>query len=156
MDMATKGEIRDYVDEYAALAVEEEGIKTRIDWLKGQFEQLALGQLKDTKLMKKLKGAYAKDKATLMNVTGMGEEEASDAAYLIAEVVDWERLVQILNAAEWSGTVQEAVVSIKAATPRWSAPSPGLTFAAGHKLIEALKKYVANAKRKGGGTQWMN
>lgn len=202
--MLTKQEVRDYVDEYAALAVEAEGIKKRMEYLKGVFEQLALDKLKDTKLqstefwgaansrvtvttsatvklmsatvlrkvlgdvaadfiktktteeltepckrllasvvqgeylkntslatavmgitqdekqlatlMKKLKGSYAKDKATLMSVVGLDEQTASDAAYIIAEVVNWERLLKVLQAAGWAGTTQEAIETIKAAT----------------------------------------
>ena len=43
--------VRRYVDEYAALALEADRIKQRMDWLKGQFETLATGALKDTKLL---------------------------------------------------------------------------------------------------------
>ena len=40
-----------YVDEYAALALEADRIKQRMDWLKGQFETMATAALKDTKLL---------------------------------------------------------------------------------------------------------
>lgn len=34
-------QVRRYVDEYAALALEADRIKQRMDWLKGQFETMA-------------------------------------------------------------------------------------------------------------------
>ena len=44
-------QVRRYVDEYAALALEADRIKQRMDWLKGQFETMATVALKDTKLL---------------------------------------------------------------------------------------------------------
>lgn len=41
-------QIRAYVDEYAALALEAGRIKDRMDWLKGYFETMATDDLKDT------------------------------------------------------------------------------------------------------------
>ena len=56
VEMKTKMEeradqVRRYVDEYAALTLEADRIKQRMEWLKGQFETLATGALKDTKLL---------------------------------------------------------------------------------------------------------
>ena len=191
-----------YVDEYAALALEADRIKQRMDWLKGQFETMATAALKDTKLLsisywgsqnsrvtvtntatvkpisltmvkkvlgevagdfvksetvdkmtesckrllamvcqgnftmgsleetiraitsdakiqatlrKKLKGRYEKDKALLEKVAGLPEQEASDWAVLAAEVINWEWLAQVLEAAGWEGTTQEAIDIIRAA-----------------------------------------
>ena len=189
-------QVRRYVDEYAALALEADRIKQRMDWLKGQFETMATVALKDTKLLsisywgsqnsrvtvtntatvkpisltmvkkvlgevagdfvksetvdkmtepckrllamvcqgnftmgsleetiraitsdakiqatlrKKLKGRYEKDKALLEKVA------ASDWAFLAAEVINWEWLAQVLEAAGWEGTTQEAIDIIRAA-----------------------------------------
>lgn len=66
-------------------------------------------------LRKKLKGRYEKDKATLMKVAGLPEQEASDWAYLAAEVINWEWLAQVLQAAKWEGSPQEAIDTIRAA-----------------------------------------
>ena len=44
-------QVKKYVDEYAALSLEAERIKGRMDWLKGYFETLATDALKDTKLL---------------------------------------------------------------------------------------------------------
>ena len=173
-----------YVDEYAALALEADRIKQRMDWLKGQFETMAtaaltvtntatvkpisltmvkkvlgevagdfvksetvdkmtepckrllamvcqgnftMGSLEDTiraitgdakiqaTLRKKLKGRYEKDKALLEKVAGLPEQEASDWAFLAAEVINWEWLAQVLEAAGWEGTTQEAIDIIRAA-----------------------------------------
>lgn len=195
-------QVKRYVDEYAALSLEAERIKGRMDWLKGYFETLAIADLKDTKLLtaaywgsqnsrvtvtnastvkpvsltmvkkllgeisgdfiktevtdtmtapckkllamaaqgnytegslenvieqisadpkiqatlrKKLKGRWDKDKAMLMKVAGLPEQEASDWAYLAAEVINWEWLTQVLKAASWEGSPQEAINIIRAA-----------------------------------------
>lgn len=195
-------QVRRYVDEYAALALEADRIKQRMDWLKGQFETMATAALKDTKLLsisywgsqnsrvtvtntatvkpisltmvkkvlgevagdfvksetvdkmtepckrllamvcqgnftmgsleetiraitsdakiqatlrKKLKGRYEKDKALLEKVAELPEQEASDWAFLAAEVINWEWLAQVLEAAGWEGTTQEAIDIIRAA-----------------------------------------
>lgn len=195
-------QVRAYVDEFAALSLEAERIKNRMDWLKGYFETLATDDLKDTKLLtasywgsqnsrvtvtntatvkpvsltmvkkllgeisgdfiktettdkmtdpckkllamaaqgnytegsledvirqisadpkiqatlrKRLKGRYEKDKAMLEKVAGLPEREASDWAYLAAEVINWEWLTQVLQAASWEGSPQEAIDIIRAA-----------------------------------------
>ena len=66
-------------------------------------------------LQKRLKGTYNRDKATLIKVGGLPEQEASDWAYLAAEVINWEWLTQVLRAAGWQGSTQEAVDIIRAA-----------------------------------------
>lgn len=66
-------------------------------------------------LKKKLKGKYEKDTETLMRTAGLSRQEASDWAYLAAEVINWEWMLQILKAADWDGTPQEAVEVIRAA-----------------------------------------
>ncbi len=66
-------------------------------------------------LKKKLKGKYEKDTKTLMQVAGLDEQEASDWAYLTAEIIGWEWMVQILHAGGWQGTPQEAVDLVRTA-----------------------------------------
>ena len=66
-------------------------------------------------LKKKLKGKYEKDPETLMKMVGLSEQEASDWAYITAEIINWEWMLQVLKSAEWKGTPQEAVQIIKAA-----------------------------------------
>lgn len=66
-------------------------------------------------LRKKLKGKYEKDTETLMLLAGLSKEEASDYAYLTAEVLNWEWILQVLRASEWSGSPEEAVDLVKAA-----------------------------------------
>jgi len=66
-------------------------------------------------LKKKLKGKYEKDTETLMQLVGLSEQDASDWAYLAAEIINWEWMLQVLKAAEWKGTPQEAVEIIRAA-----------------------------------------
>lgn len=194
-------EIQRYVDEYAGLTAQAERIKERIEELKGYFENLAAGDLADTKLKtagywgsrnsrvvvsssaavkalcpaklhallgniaddyvkreiswklterckqllaiavqgeylqgsientvreispdpkiqstlcKRLKGVYGKDKDALMKVAGLSEKEAGEIAYLTTEIFNWERLSQVLRAAGWAGSIQDAVKTIKA------------------------------------------
>ncbi len=66
-------------------------------------------------LRKKLKGKYERDTETLMKMAGLSGKEASDWAYLTAEIINWEWMLQILKAADWQGTPQEAVEVIRAA-----------------------------------------
>lgn len=197
----TNEEIRQRVDEYAALMAEAERIKSRLEELKGYFETQAAGDLMDTKrktveywgsqnsrvvvsssatvkavspstihnllgeiaddylrqetvwkltepckrllsnavqgeylegsleetirqisadpkiqsaLWKRLKGSYTRDKRTLMKIAGLSEEEAGETAYLTAEIINWERLAQVLRAAKWTGSPQEAIRIIRA------------------------------------------
>lgn len=66
-------------------------------------------------LKKKLKGRFEKDTETLMKMAGLSETDASDWAYLAAEIINWEWMLQILKSAGWEGTPQEAVDIIRAA-----------------------------------------
>lgn len=66
-------------------------------------------------LRKKLKGKYEKDAQTLACVAGLQEKDASDWAYLAAEIMNWEWMVQVLKAAGWDGTPREAVDMVRAA-----------------------------------------
>ena len=66
-------------------------------------------------LKKRLKGRWEKDTAALMKVAGLSEQEASEYAYLAAEVINWEWLAQVLKSAGWAGSTQEAIEVIRAA-----------------------------------------
>lgn len=66
-------------------------------------------------LKKKLKGKYEKDTEYLMKLAGLSEKDASDWAYLVSEIINWEWMLQVLKSAEWKGTTQEAIDIINAA-----------------------------------------
>ena len=66
-------------------------------------------------LKKKLKGKYEKDTETLMQTAGLTRDQASDWAYLTAEIINWEWMLQILKAAGWTGTPEDAVEIIRSA-----------------------------------------
>lgn len=66
-------------------------------------------------LKKKLKGKYEKDTECLMKLAGMSEKDASEWAYLVSEIINWEWMLQVLKSAEWQGTTQEAIDIINAA-----------------------------------------
>jgi hypothetical protein len=88
-------------------------------YTEGTLDDTIQAITKDEKLQrtlrKKLKGKYEKDTESLMKSAGLDAKEASDWAYLVSEVVNWEWMLQVLKAAEWSGTPQEAVDIINAA-----------------------------------------
>lgn len=89
--------------------------------------EIAAGKLEDTVksisdeqsiqkiLCKKLKGKFDRDKATLINIAGLSEQEASDWAYLISEVINYEQLAQVLQSANWGGRFEDALQIMRAA-----------------------------------------
>lgn len=89
------------------------------NYTEGTLDQTIQAITADEKLQrtlkKKLKGKYEKDTRTLIQAAGLSEQEASDWAYLTQEIIGWEWMVQILQAAGWQGTPQEAVDLIRAA-----------------------------------------
>lgn len=95
------------------------GMVCQGNYTEGSLEQLIGNITQDdavaTALRKKLKGRYEKDKATIMQLAGLSEEDASTWAYLAAEVINYEWLEQVLRAAGWSGSIDDAVKIIRAA-----------------------------------------
>lgn len=89
------------------------------NYTEGTLDDLIRGISEDAKiqeaLKKKLKGRWAKDAKALMQVAELEESSASDYAYLAAEVMGWEWLCQILKAAGWTGSVQEAIEILRSA-----------------------------------------
>ncbi len=89
------------------------------EYTEGSLDETIRGITGDEKiqrvLRKKLKGKYGRDTETLVKLAGLPEKEASDWAYLVAEVVNWEWIVQVLKAAGWGGTPQEAIDIINSA-----------------------------------------
>ncbi len=88
------------------------------DYTEGSRHEV-IQQITDNKndqqtLAKKLKGKYDKDRETIINVAGVDETAANYWAYMFEEIVNWERLKQILDAAEWDGSTEEAIDRIKA------------------------------------------
>lgn len=79
------------------------------------IEQISADPKIQATLRKRLKGRYEKDKAMLQKLAGLSEQEASDWAYLAAEVINWGWLTQVLQAASWKGSPQEAIDIIRAA-----------------------------------------
>lgn len=89
------------------------------EYTEGSLDETLRGITGDEKirraLKKKLKGKYTKDTETLVKMAGLSEQEASDWAYLVAEVMNWEWIIQVLKAAGWGGTPQEAIGIINSA-----------------------------------------
>ena len=70
-------QVRRYVDEYAALALEADRIKQRMDRPKGQFETMATVALKDTKLLSISYWGSQNSRVTVTN-TAHGEAHLPD------------------------------------------------------------------------------
>ncbi len=89
------------------------------NYTEGSLDELIRAITDDVKiqatLKKRLKGRWEKDTAALMKVAGLSEQEASEYAYLAAEVINWEWLAQVLKSAGWAGSTQEAIEVIRAA-----------------------------------------
>lgn len=89
------------------------------NYTEGSLDEIIRAITSDEKiqrtLKKKLKGKYEKDTEILIKMAGLPEQEASDWAYLTAEIINWEWMIQILKSAEWTGTPQEAIEIIRAA-----------------------------------------
>ncbi|MEY8355239.1 hypothetical protein AALB39_18045 [Lachnospiraceae bacterium 54-53] len=87
------------------------------DYTEGDLEETIKAITADEKiqkiLKKKLKGRFEKDKDILMRVAGLSDQEASDWAYLAAEVINWGFLAQVLEAGGWKGTTEEAIRIIR-------------------------------------------
>lgn len=88
-------------------------------YTEGTLDQTIEGITDDRRLQntlrKKLKGRYAQDTKCLVEMAGLTEQDASDWAYLVSEVINWEWMLQVLKSAGWEGTPQEAVDIINAA-----------------------------------------
>lgn len=89
------------------------------NYTEGSLDELIRAITDDVKiqatLKKRLKGRWEKDMVALMKVAGLSEQEASEYAYLAAEVINWEWLAQVLKSAGWAGSTQEAIEVIRAA-----------------------------------------
>ena len=90
----------------------------------GNYTEVSLDETiraitKDEKLQrtlrKKLKRKEEKDTETLLKLAGLSARDAADWANLTAPVINWEWMLQILKAADWKGTPQEAVDIIRSA-----------------------------------------
>lgn len=62
-------------------------------------------------LLKKLKGInFDKDKENLINFAGLSEEDASDAAYLVAEAAAWEQICTFIKVNN-NGTISSEILN---------------------------------------------
>ena len=135
-------EVKKKVDRLAELDRQMVAVKGEMETIKAWFEKQATDDLRDTKsktveywgsenskvvvgnsetvkpismtMVKKLLGDVFKD-FVKEDVSYSMSAPASDWAYLASEVINWEWMLQILKAAEWGGTPQEAVEVIRAA-----------------------------------------
>lgn len=88
------------------------------DYIKAPMEEIINASTSDEKaraaLRKKLRGNYKKDKAAFMGIAALDDKDAGYYAYMTTESTAYSRFQQILQAAGWTGTEQEAVDIIKA------------------------------------------
>lgn len=83
------------------------------------MEEIIASATKDEKaqaaLLKKLRGNFKKDKAAFQSIAGLNDYDSSYYAYMTTESAAYFRFKQILQAADWKGTEQQAIDIIKAA-----------------------------------------
>jgi len=65
-------------------------------------------------LKKKLKGNWEKDIQTLMSLTSMKGKEAEHYAYFIREIINWEKIVHLLEAAGHHRNTNDFDIALKA------------------------------------------
>lgn len=65
-------------------------------------------------LRKKLKGNWDKDIQTLMNLSGLSREDAEHYAYFIQEILNYEKIVHLLEAAGHHKGTQDFDIALKA------------------------------------------
>lgn len=82
--------------------------------LSSEIEKITSDREAQTLLCKKLKGKYKADKKTFMKILEVDEKTASEYAYLIEEVFAYQTIKMIMNASNFSGTLEDAVTQVKA------------------------------------------
>lgn len=83
------------------------------------LEEIILQVSQDPKtaetLRKRIRGNFKRDKAALISVAGMSEQDAEYYAYMAAEAVAYERFAQLLEAGGYTGTFAAARDIVRAA-----------------------------------------
>jgi hypothetical protein len=79
------------------------------------IEQLTDNEKARATLKKKLRGNFKKDKAALISIAGLSEKDAEYYAYMTAESTAYAFFCQILSAAKYKGTPEQAKEIIMAA-----------------------------------------
>lgn len=83
------------------------------DTLENVVNRMTDNQSKRKTLMKQLKGKYEQDKKKILKHTALSEQEASDYAYLINEVMAYQQIRMVMEASTFKGTIEDAVNRIK-------------------------------------------
>lgn len=91
----------------------------RGDYIEDSIENVVCRMTSDPKkqqmLMKRLKGKYKQDMKNIIKYAELEEKEASDYAYMISEVMAYQNILRIVEAAGHGGTVEETVEKVKSA-----------------------------------------
>lgn len=89
------------------------------DYIEDNLESLVSRMTFDPKkqktLMKRLKGKYKQDMKNIMKYAELDEQEASDYAFMVSEVMAYQNILRIMEASGFEGTVEEAVAKVKSA-----------------------------------------
>lgn len=83
------------------------------DTLENVVNRMTDNQAKRKTLLKQLKGKYEQDKRKILRHTDLSEQEASDYAYLISEVMAYQQIRMVMEASAFKGTLEDAVNRIK-------------------------------------------
>lgn len=85
------------------------------DSLENVIAKMTMDTHKQKLLLKRLKGKYKQDMKNIMKYAELDEAEASDYAFMIAEVMAYQNILRIMEASGTGTTVEDAVAKIKSA-----------------------------------------
>lgn len=85
------------------------------DELESLISRMTFDPKKQKTLMKRLKGKYKQDLKNIVKYAELDEQEASDYAYMVSEVMAYQNILRIMEASGFEGTVEEAVAKVKSA-----------------------------------------
>lgn len=83
------------------------------DTLENVVNRMTDNQAKRKTLMKQLKGKYEQDKKKILKHTDLSNQEASDYAYLVNEVMAYQQIRMVMEASTFKGTIEDAINRIK-------------------------------------------
>lgn len=85
------------------------------DTVENVISRMTIDPKKQKLLAKRLKGKYKQDMKNIMKYAELDEKEASDFAYMVAEVMAYQNILRIIEASGTETTVETAVEKVKSA-----------------------------------------
>lgn len=85
------------------------------DTLESVVDRMTLDPKKQKLLMKRLKGKYKQDMNNIKKYAELDDQEASDYAFMVQEVMAYQMILRIIEASGNDYTVEEAVNKVRSA-----------------------------------------